>query len=509
MADFDERSLFASGPVVVFRWRNAPGWPVEYVSPNAAEVFGHSTDDFTSGRIPYASLIVEDDVERVGREVAEASSSDASSFVHAPYRVRHRDGSTHWLHDVTRIVRGDDDVPTHFFGYVVDVTSRVVAEEQARELERRLLHAQKLESLGVLAGGVAHDFNNLLTGILGHASLARRQLRAGHDGTPEALEQIEVLARRAADLTRQLLSYSGRGSFVVGPVDLGEVVEETVAMLGVAVSRTTTLVVERAADLPAIQADRSQMQQIAMNLLTNAGEALEGRAGRVTLRLFPEERTSLTRRTSRQVVLEVEDTGRGMSDEVREKLFDPFFTTKGAGRGLGMSAVLGIVRAHDGQIHVRSSLDTGTSIRVSFPAIEGKARPRTEPDAIGPWPARGTILVVDDEPGVRTTLSAILRHVGFSILLACDGTEGLALFERHRDEISLVLLDLTMPGLSGPETFAALRARDATLPIVLTSGFSARHDAIIERASAFLQKPYTADELERTLAAAFAAHLPD
>jgi PAS domain S-box-containing protein len=493
MEEFDERAIFARCPVVVFRWQNAPGWPVEYVSPNAPEVFGHSAEDFLSGRVPYASLIHEDDAARVASEVSEASASEAASFVHAPYRIRHRDGTVSWLHDVTRIVRGADGMPTHFFGYVVDVTSRMLAEEQARELERRLLHAQKLESLGVLAGGIAHDFNNLLTGILGQASLARRLGQV--DGrTLESLEQIELLARRAAELTRQLLSYSGRGNVLVEPVDLGELVDETVSMLGLAVSRTTTLVVERAASLPAIDADRAQIQQIVMNLLTNAGEALEGRAGRVTLRL---------RADDDEVRLEVEDTGRGMTEEVRQKLFDPFFTTKGAGRGLGLSAVLGIVRAHGGRIEVRSTPDVGSTVGVTFPA--SPSRPRRRMDSLPPAPAkrRGTVLVVDDERAIRRSVRAILEHAGHAVLEASDGQEGLTVFDQHRDTIVLVLLDLTMPGMSGPETFVALRERSA-VPIVLTSGFSARHDAIIERASAFLQKPYTADDLERTLGAILA-----
>jgi two-component system cell cycle sensor histidine kinase/response regulator CckA len=493
MEEFDERAIFARGPVVVFRWRNAPGWPVEYVSPNASEVFGHTAEDFVSGRVPYASLIHEDDAARVAREVTDASSSEASSFVHAPYRIRHREGAISWLHDVTRIVRGADGTPTHFFGYVVDVTSRVAAEEQARELERRLLHAQKLESLGVLAGGIAHDFNNLLTGILGQASLARRVGKVDSI-TLESLEQIELLARRAAELTRQLLSYSGRGNVLVEPVDLGELVDETVSMLGLAVSRTTTLVVERGSSLPAIDADRAQIQQVVMNLLTNAGEALDGRAGRVTLRLRAE---------AGEVLLEVEDTGRGLTEEVRQKLFDPFFTTKGAGRGLGLSAVLGIVRAHGGRIDVRSQPDVGSNFSVTFPA--SPSRPRRRADSLPPAPAQrqGTVLVVDDERAIRRSVRAILEHAGYRVLEAADGQEGLTVFDRHREAIALVLLDLTMPGMSGPETFVAIRER-SKVPIVLTSGFSARHDAVIERASAFLQKPYTADDLERTLAAVLA-----
>jgi PAS domain S-box-containing protein len=490
----DERAIFVRGPVVVFRWRNALGWPVEYVSPNAAEVFGHAAEDFLSGRVPYAGLVHEEDAARVAEEVAAASASDATSFVHAPYRIRHRDGSICWLHDVTRVVRGPDGAPTHFLGYVVDVTSRVHAEEQARELERRLLHAQKLESLGVLAGGIAHDFNNLLTGILGYASLSRR---AGPSDARyrENLEQIELLARRAADLTQRLLAYSGRGTVRMEPLDLTELVDETVSMLGLAVARTTTLVIERGQGLPAIEADRAQVQQVVMNLLTNAGEALEGRAGRVTLRLEPR---------GREVVLEIEDTGCGMTDEVKQKLFEPFFTTKGTARGLGLSAVQGIVRSHGGRIEVRSQPNVGSTVSVSFPASEAPARRRTETLRPAPDRRSGTVLVVDDEPTVRRSVRAILARAGFEVLQASDGLEALELFERARDRISLVLLDLTMPGLSGPETLEALRER-SQVPVVLTSGFAAGHDAVLAQADAFLPKPYTAETLEQTLDAVLAA----
>jgi len=504
MEDLDERAIFVRGPVVVFRWRNAPGWPVEYVSANASEVFGHDVEAFLSGAVPYASLILPEDAERVGREVAEASGSELPTFMHEPYRIRHRDGSIHWLHDVTRVVRGPDGAPTHYLGYVIDVTARVEAQEQARELERRLLHAQKLESLGVLAGGVAHDFNNLLTGILGHASLVRRSLSPASEPLRESVEQIELLARRAADLTRQLLAYSGRGGFVVEPVDLAAVVRETVAMLGVAVSRAVTLELELEHDLPAIRADRTQIQQIAMNLLTNAGEALEGRPGRVMLRTFARD-TGVPGPPGREVVLEVSDTGVGMTDDVRQRLFDPFYTTKGAGRGLGMSAVLGIVRGHGGSIEVESTPGLGSTFRIAFPAVEGPvADPLGTAAAVrASW--GGTILVVDDEIGVRETLTGILSHLGYRAAMASDGQEAIVALERLGDEIVAAILDLTMPGMSGLDTFEALRERRPSLPVILTSGFAEGDNAKVRDAAAFLQKPYAIEDLERTLARAVPA----
>ncbi len=500
MEELDERTAFVRGPVVLFRWRNAPGWPVEHVSPNVVEVFGYPPEDLVSGRLSYGSLVEPEDAERVGREVAEASSSALTGFTHAPYRIRHRDGGVRWLLDVTRIARGPDGVPTHYLGYVIDITDRVVAEQQARALERQLLQAQKLESLGVLAGGLAHDFNNLLTGILGHASLAkRRACPECQESVRESLEEIEQLSRRAARLTQQLLSYAGRGVRVRAPVDLREVVERALELLELAPPRATHVRVECEGEVPPVEADRQQMEQLVVNLLTNAGEALEGREGRegcVVLRLFAEADGE-----ARSVVLEVEDTGNGMGSEAKARLFDPFFTTKEAGRGLGMAAVLGIVRSHAGVIDVHSEPGRGCLVRVRLPATSGALTRDARAASSRRAPSRGLVLVIDDDAAVRSSLGPLLRHLGYAALVAAGGEEGLALHDQHRAELSVVLLDLTMPGLSGPETFAALHARDPSLPIVISSGYSAEHDPVIERAAAFLQKPYDVESLERVLAA--------
>jgi PAS domain S-box-containing protein len=373
--ELDERAIFVRGPVVVFRWRNAPGWPVEYATPNVREVFGYSAEEFVRGDVAYGSLVVDEDAERVGREVAENSASGSASFVHEPYRIRDRSGGVHWLYDFTHILRDEGGQVTHYLGYVVDITERMHAEEQARELDRRLLHAQKLESLGLLAGGVAHDFNNLLAGILGQAGLARRKLRTSPEQADEALAQIEQLVRRASDFTKQLLAYAGKGTAVAEPVALGELVDELRGMVQVMLPSGATLDIRCEDELPRVLADRAQLQQVVMNLLTNAVDAVGERGGRIQVRLRDVEHLEGIDGIPRGhfVELEVTDDGVGMDDAVLARLFDPFFTTKASGRGLGMSAVQGIVRAHGGHIHVASTPGEGTVFRVLWPAVAREA----------------------------------------------------------------------------------------------------------------------------------------
>ncbi|MBK8257992.1 MAG: response regulator [Polyangiaceae bacterium] len=514
-ADFDERAVFVRGPVVVFKWRNAPGWPVEYVSPNAAEVFGHSPIDFLNGTVAYGELIDPADSPRVGTEVSNATVSGAASFVHEPYRVRNRDGSIRWLHDVTQVLRDAEGTATHYLGYVVDITSRMQAEEERRDLERRLLHAQKLESLGLLAGGVAHDFNNILTSILGQASLAQLILEKKPRQVRESLEQIEKAATRAAGLTRQLLAYSGRGRFVVQPVNLADVVREMVGMLEIVLSKKAILRLDLGDDVPAIVADRDQIQQIVMNLITNASEALEDQAGVVTIRVQSVQLSSAELETAigapalpggQYVCLEVSDTGCGMSEDVQARLFDPFFTTKFTGRGLGMSAVLGIVKGHRGAITVTSSKGNGTTFRLAFPASNASVLSQPPPAKTVSLPTDGTILVVDDETEVRETAAAILAANGFRVLTAKDGAECVSVFREKGAEISLILLDLTMPVMDGQETLRVLRGIQADLPVVLSSGYDEVETTARlrnERPTGFVHKPYLAQDLIAAVVAAW------
>jgi PAS domain S-box-containing protein len=507
----DERAVLVSGPVVVFKWRNEPGWPVEYVSPNAEEVFGYTADDFLSGRVVYADLIVDEDAERVGAEVRVASESYSIAFVHEPYRVRHRAGTVRWLYDSTRIMRGPDGTATHYLGYVIDITARVVAEAEKRELERRLLHAQKLESLGVLAGGVAHDFNNLLTGIMGHAGLALRQLERNPVAARDGIEQIERLAQRASHLTRQLLAYAGRGRFVVEPLDLADIIRDMLGMLEVTLPKKAKLVLELMEPSPAIVADRAELQQVVMNLLTNAAEALGDGAGTVTIRTWTRKlgRAELERELPHEsltpgeyVSLEVADTGCGMDESVVAKLFDPFFTTKQSGRGLGMSAVLGIVRGHGGAVRVSSTAGVGSTFHLLFPISSVPAAAPKDPAAPIDWRGKGTILVVDDERTIRSILSATLAGMGFSTLLAANGAEAISIFDKNVADVVLAFVDMTMPVMGGAETLVALRERAPALPVVLMSGYSEQHaqaQLADARVVAFLEKPYTIAQIEEVI----------
>jgi len=515
----DDRALFERGPIVIFKWRNEPGWPVEYVSSNVVEVFGYPAADFLAGTVSYGSIVLSEDLPRVGQEVADATLGGLRSFAHEPYRVRRRDGEVLWLYDYTHIVRDDSGATTHYLGYVFDVTSRVTAEAEKHELERRLLHAQKLESLGVLAGGVAHDFNNLLTGILGQASLARRDLAlSGPDARTKlahGLEQIEQLALRAAELTQKLLAYSGKGTLMFEPVDLGVVLADMATMLDVVITKNATVVRELAKVLPAVMADRGQLQQVIMNLLTNASDALGEGQGIITLRtstlaLSAEQAAARDLDAGTYVCLEVADTGCGMTDDAKHRLFDPFFTTKFAGRGLGMSAVLGIVRGHHGTISVSSAVGEGSQFTILLPATDSAVVQKSVAPTSAEWRGHGTVLVADDQRSIRTTLCLLLRSLGFDCLEAENGSKALEAFTKHRSAIVLALLDMTMPVMSGTETMKALRAQAPTLPVILSTGFSedeisAKLGGHIGPPPVFLQKPYRLDELESALRNALAS----
>lgn len=505
--ELSQLALFAAGPVVLFKWRNSEGWPVEWVSQNVKAVFGRPAEEFIRGEVGYAELLHPDDLERVASEVAGALEADVVSFEHAAYRVLHADGCYRWLQDITHLQRTDGEV-THFVGYVVDVTERREATRRRHAMELKLLHGQKMESLGVLAGGVAHDFNNLLTGILGEANLASMALGENVQDVRDSIRQIETLARRAADLTRQLLAYSGKGRFIVETVDLTVLLREISQMLKLAISKKAALELHLADDLPAIDADRGQLQQIAMNLLTNASEALGDATGviRVTTRVENCTTQSLTKdyeapelAEGRYVVLEVSDTGCGMSSEVRQRLFEPFFTTKEHGRGLGMSAILGIMRAHRGAIRVYSEPDQGTAFKLLFPASGHLAETDTPEPRSGVWKGSGVALVVDDEDSVRNVAERLLQRLGFETIPAADGAQALERFREHRERVRLVVLDMMMPVLSGRETLSALRRIAPDLPIVIASGFNEQET--ISRLAArgltsFLQKPFQAAELE-------------
>jgi len=392
-------------------------------------------------------------------------------------------------------------------GVNIDITERKRAEEERRRLEIKMLQAQKLESLGVLAGGIAHDFNNLLAGILGFADLTMGELPSDSPAR-ETLSHVITGAQRAADLTRQMLAYSGKGKFVVEPLDLSRLVDDMRDLLGISVSKSALLRYELAPVLPGIEADAAQLRQVVMNLVTNASDAIGDRSGVIVVATGVVEcdRKCLERTYLRDdlpagtyVVLDVRDTGCGMDAETRSKIFDPFFSTKFTGRGLGLAALLGIVRGHSGAIRVDSEPGRGTRFRVLFPATDRPLPPQEAASAdADSWRGHGTVLIVDDEATVRSLAGEILRPLGFDILTAANGREAIEVFRTHADAITVVLLDLTMPRMSGEETFRELRRIRSDVSVILSSGYgeqeAAEHFAEADLA-AFIQKPYRAREL--------------
>ncbi len=377
-------------------------------------------------------------------------------------------------------------------------------------LERQMQHAQKLESLGVLAGGIAHDFNNLLTAMLGHMNVAETKLAPESPALPH-LERLERIIHRAADLTRQMLAYSGKGRFVVRSYDLNHVVQEVTHLLEVSIPKKIALRFDLAEALPAVEADAAQIQQVIMNLVTNAADAIGDREG--TIRLITGthqlDRAYLDQVFQGQdllpgsyVTLEVSDTGCGMTGEVQERIFEPFFTTKVAGRGLGLSATIGILKGHRAGMRIYSEPGRGTTFKLLFPSTEVKRQEEAIQTALPALAHQATILLVDDEEMIREAATAVLESLGLTVIPACDGREAVAAVQRPDLKLDLVLMDLTMPHMDGKEAFQIIRRIQPTLPVILSSGYNEQESVQSfsgRGLDAFLQKPYTLRALERTV----------
>ena len=389
----------------------------------------------------------------------------------------------------------------------VDVTERVTLRREEEMSQERLREAARLESLGVLAGGIAHDFNNLLVGIMGNASLALELVPKSHQ-VCGVIEDLQNASEKAALLTRQMLAYSGKGRFVIEPLDLSEVTADILPLISRSVPPNVVVRPLLAKTLPRMEADQSQLHQVIMNLVINAAEACGDKQGIVTVITSvaePERHTPAAFGLApveggALVALEVSDTGCGMPEEVKAKIFDPFFTTKFTGRGLGLSAVLGIIRAHKGAISVDSAPGKGTTFRVLFPAttepvVEKPAAPALSP---GDLAGSGIVLVVDDEDLVRRVAKLTLEKYGYKVALASNGYSGVEVFRSMPDRILAVVLDLTMPIMGGEEALAEMKRIDPEVRVILSTGYSeseATKRFAGQGLAGFLQKPYTSAQL--------------
>jgi PAS domain S-box-containing protein len=401
-----------------------------------------------------------------------------------------------------------------FFVAVFDViTERKRDEEEKLNLERQVQQTQKMESLGVLAGGIAHDFNNILMVVLGHAELALKEI-SPMSAARGSLTEITTAARRAAELCRQMLAYAGKASFALERVELRDLVEEMAHLLKTAISKKAILNLNLERGLPPIEADPSQIRQIVMNLIINASEAIGDRSGVITVSVGATRcDEEYLRRTELHdglapglyVHLEVTDTGIGIDAETRERIFEPFFSTKFTGRGLGLAAVQGIVRAHKGALKVYSEPGKGTTFKILFPALEdaGEGVRTNDSSPLAAWRGKGTILLVDDEESLLALGARMLEQLGFTVLTATDGREAVERYRELGKEIDLVLMDLTMPHMDGAEAFGELRRLNPHVRVVLASGYS--HEDVASRfagkgLSGVLQKPYTLAKLRESLA---------
>ena len=451
----------------------------------------HRTLGYDPSALPGLSLysLVDADTDSVRRNLAQVTQRGSASIGRRVYR--HADGSTREVEVTGSLLRSG--------GRSLMVTlARDISERIATE--RVLQQSQKLESLGILAGGIAHDFNNLLTAMMGNLSLAQLKSHASSPSWPY-LDALEKTLQKAADLTRQMLAYSGKGHFIKRVVDLNQAVEEMTHLLSVSISKSITLRFDLGKGLPPLEADPVQLQQVVMNLVTNASDAIGDKDGviRIATRLLELEAGRIAQDFPAQavepgphLVLEVADSGCGMDAETLQRIFEPFFTTKVKGRGLGLSAMLGILRGHHAGIRITSVLGQGTAFHIYLPAKAGAVAEEPAPPASLALQPSGAVLVVDDEPDIRESAVELFRLLGFeTVFEASDGAEALEVFQARGAEISLVFMDLTMPRMSGREAFRALRKLDPAISVILTSGFN--EEAGLDgddRPSAFLQKPY-------------------
>lgn len=486
---FVERSfdvIFVLDAAGVFQFVS-PSWEKHFGYP-VSEVIGHE----------FSPFIHPDDVAPCTdylNRVLTTGEGDTSP----PYHVKCADGS--WrLFMANGTTYLDTNGSVMYIGIGRDITDLKKAEDERLSLERQLLHAQKLESLGVLAGGIAHDFNNILTAIIGNADLALMRINTESPAV-DNLQSIEKAAVRAADLAKQMLAYSGKGKFVIANHDINDLLEEMLHILQVSISKKAVLRLNLTRPMPPVEADATQIRQIVMNLVINASEAIGDKSGVITITtgcincdhnylkdVWLDENIG----EGIYVFIEIADSGCGMDKETLAKLFDPFFTTKFTGRGLGMAAVLGIVRSHKGAVKVYSEPGKGSTFKILLPASGNPAEIVNHDTCNDNWRGSGTVLLVDDEEAVRGIGAEMLKELGFNVVTANDGREALEIYRAGTD-ISFVLLDLTMPHMDGEQCFRELRMLNSDVKVIMCSGFSeleVTQKFAGKGLAGFIQKPY-------------------
>jgi len=481
----------------------APDRAIVMCTDSVERVFGYKPEELLNSK---TDTLYDDrrlDKTRPG-EIYEALEKEGFHVGRA--EGRRKNGETFPLEIITGELAGRE-------GAVLvarDITERVRAEDERVTLEARMREQQKLESLGRLASGIAHDFNNLVSIVMAKTELALMDMSDTGD-IQMKLQGIRAASEHAGELCKQMMAYAGKGKLVVEPFDLSAAVRDMVELLQISIPKTVALKYDLQAGLPLVTGDVVQNQQIAMNLMRNAAEALGKESGRISVTTGTMECSedylsgiymgeSLS--PGPHVFLEVSDTGPGMDDETKARIFDPFFTTKSTGRGLGLATVIGIVRGHSGAMDVRAAPGEGSAFKILLPCADKEDGGMIGGPETGPWRGKGTILVIDEDKSVRSVAGRMLSQMGFSALVSSGGDRAIEQLREHAADVAVVLLDVTPSHSAADEVLASIRHLRKDVPVVLSSTYGdedAFSDFALKGVSGFLHKPYDVSILREKL----------
>ncbi len=479
-----------------------------YVSPSCKRITGYSHEEFINNDNLLISIVHPEDIKFVKKHRHNVFRNGNISPIE--FRIIAKDGTEKWIEHICQTVYDNKGNSLGIRGSNRDITERKAIQEKQKRLEKQIQEAQKKESLSVLAGGLAHDFNNILTVILGNAELLTHKVSVDNP-IRNNIENIIKGALKATNLSNQMLAYSGKGHFIVEPLNINNILNNMNLIFKSVISKNVILNMNLAKEVLTINADATQIQQVIMNLVSNASEAIGNKSGLITIStgIMQASAQNIDKIIENDlpdgnyVYFEINDTGCGMDKETRDRIFEPFFTTKFTGRGLGLAAVLGVVRGHKGYMKIHSEQNNGTSIRVLFPYIPDissmhKQELNYSYRETAIKSRRKTILFVDDEEDVRTLAEMVLKEKGFAVLLAKDGLDAVNIFNKHYTNIDLVILDLTMPNISGKEAAKRIWEKKSNTKIIISSGYN--ESEILSQFNeynleGFIQKPYSLVEL--------------
>ncbi len=503
----DTYDIITKSPAVAIKWKNEKNWPLAFVSDNVERLTEYKAEAFKSGSITYIQIVHPEDTEQIRAEVAKNSEDPSiSRFSHQPYRIITKSGKIKWLDDITDIQRNSDGEITHYQGIIIDITDRVLLEEQLRQ-------SQKIESIGRLAGGIAHDFNNILTAIIGNVELIMMDMDS-ESGFFSEIQEIKDCAHRAADLTRQLLAFSRRQIIEPKVLDLNKTIRDFEKMLIRLIGEDIEYTTKLTEDIWPVKVDVGQIEQVITNLAVNARDAMP-QGGKLLIEtanvhLNGEDISSQGISISGDyVMLAVSDNGVGIPTSVKSKIFDPFFTTKekGKGTGLGLSTCFGIVKQNNGHISVYSEPGFGTTIKIYLQSTEKTSTISGENEAPADTiSGHETILLAEDEKTVRDMITKILTKSGYTVIEAQNGADALETAKNYPGRIDLLITDVIMPQTGGRELANNISEICSGIKILFISGYTDDaivHHGILEEGINFLQKPFSKHSLLKKIADVF------